>query len=127
MSSTPRASFNDPKIKKYLCHSLAMSSKDFHASDVINLGRCNITIFVSNSNNLLLGFEVLSSKTIKNLGGLSYFIVRNPDSMDSDVYFDSSFFLKPFDSKEAFLSKAESIERLLEYPEFREWMVWNFL
>jgi hypothetical protein len=61
------------------------------------------------------------------IGEFSFSVENSPFDIRINLYFNDSRFLNNFASQDAFLSKSESIEKLMEYPDFKEWLVWNII
>jgi hypothetical protein len=59
------------------------------------------------------------------IGEFSFYAEQNPFDTQIILYFNDSRFLSDFSSPNTFLSKSESIERLMEYKDFRGWLIWN--
>ncbi len=59
------------------------------------------------------------------IGEFSFFAQRNPFDCQPDLYFDEARFMDDFSSPNGYLTKSASIERLMLYSEFKEWLIWN--
>jgi len=59
------------------------------------------------------------------VGEFSFYAERDPFKYGIDLYYNDSRFLSDFASPSTFLSKPASLERLMEYPLFAEWLIWN--
>ncbi len=59
------------------------------------------------------------------IGEFSFYCERNPLNYEINFYYNDSRFLDDFASPNTFLSKSKSLEKLMEYPLFAEWLVWN--
>ena len=68
---------------------------------------------------------VLSFYERNYIGEFSFYAEQGPFDTTLNLYFNDSRFLSDFASPNTFLSKSESIERLMEYKDFREWLIWN--
>lgn len=59
------------------------------------------------------------------IGEFSFYAEKDPFDTTINLYFNDSRFLSDFASPNTFLSKSASLEKLMEYPLFAEWLIWN--
>lgn len=59
------------------------------------------------------------------IGTFGYDIQRSPFSFDICLSRRNILFQKTVDRKNYPLSRSEAIERLMDYPDFKEWLIWN--
>lgn len=59
------------------------------------------------------------------IGEFSFYAERSPIDYGIILSYNDSRFLSDFASPNTFLSKSESLEKLMEYPLFAEWLIWN--
>lgn len=59
------------------------------------------------------------------IGEFSFYAQRSLMEYEIILYYNDSRFLDDFGSLNTFLSKSASLERLMEYPLFGEWLIWN--
>lgn len=59
------------------------------------------------------------------IGEFSFYAEQNPFDTTINLCFNDSRFLSDFASPNTFLSKSASLEKLMEYHLFAEWLIWN--
>ncbi len=73
-------------------------------------------------------FEILFRDSWDNLiGSFVYFVSKDPISTDLILSLKDVLFLSGFDSNRSYLTKSQAIEKLMEYPDIKEWLLWNQL
>ncbi len=61
------------------------------------------------------------------IGEFSFTIECSPIDYSLKFHFHDVRFLDDFASPNGYLTKSASLERLMEYPEFKEWLIWNVI
>ena len=116
--------FTDPVILKFLDESWLSS---------IPSGKINREILVGHSS-IHIGFDAKlipqlnsSFRTEKYIfiGSFSYHLERNPISIELTPIFAQSLFMETLVGKTIIYSKTAAIEKLMNYPDFKEWLLWN--
>lgn len=70
--------------------------------------------------------EILFRDKLDNLiGSFLYFISRDPANTELILFLKDVLFLSSFDSNRSYLTKSQAIEKLMEYPDIKEWLLWN--
>jgi hypothetical protein len=59
------------------------------------------------------------------IGEFSFYAQRSPIDYGIILSYNDSRFLDDFGSLNTFLSKSASLERIMGYPLFSEWLIWN--
>ncbi len=71
-------------------------------------------------------FEILFRDKLDNLiGSFLYFISKDPVNTELILFLKDVLFLSSFDSNRSYLTKSQAVEKLMEYPDIKEWLLWN--
>lgn len=119
-----RPVFSDPVILKFLDERWLFHQSSGKVWREIPVGRLSISVSFDTTEfpALYISFR----NEIDNfIGCFSYHLERCPISTELTPIFAESFFLETFDRKNSYLSRAAAIEKLMNYPEFKEWLLWN--
>jgi hypothetical protein len=116
--------FTDPVILKFLDESWLASSTSGKINSEILVGHSSIHIGFDAKLTPQLHISFLTEK-YNFIGSFSYHLERNPVSMELTPIFVQTLFLETFGKQKSYLSKTASIEKLMNYPDFKEWLLWN--
>jgi len=114
--------FTDPVVLKFLdenwlfSHTSSKVHRDIPAGHSIISIRFDSTQFPS----LYIDF-----RTDNFVGSFSYHLEKSPISMEMIPISMDTLFMETFGRQNSYLSKTAAIEKLMTYPDFREWLLWN--
>lgn len=116
--------FTDPVILKFLDENWLFSQPSKQVWREILKGCCTISVRFDSTEfpSLYITFR---AETDNFIGSFSYHLERSPISMELTPIFVESLFMENFGSKNSYLSKTAAIEKLMNYPDFKEWLLWN--
>lgn len=116
--------FTDPVILKFLDEAWLSSQSSDQLWKGIPTGHSMISVSFNGTEypNLHITFRDYNNDLV---GSFSYHLKRSSISMELTPFFVESFFLETFGKQNSYLSKAAAIERLMDYPDFKEWLLWN--
>ena len=116
--------FTDPVILKFLDESWLSSIPSGKVSREILVGHSIIRIGFDTKLIHQLNISFLTEK-YNFIGSFSYHLERSPISMELTPIFVESLLMETFGRQNSYLSKTAAIEKLMNYPDFKEWLLWN--
>lgn len=116
--------FTDPVILKFLDEGWLFSKPFYKINREIPVGHSIISISFDAKliPQLYISFR---TETDNFIGSFSYHLERSPISMELTPIFVESLFMETFGRQNSYLSKTAAIEKLMNYPDFKEWLLWN--
>lgn len=61
------------------------------------------------------------------IGAFTYNLVRDPFHNQCNISQAECLFLEKFGSLNSYMSTSAAVEKLMEYPDIKEWLLWNQL
>lgn len=119
-----RPVFTDPVILKFLDERWLFNQSSGKVWREIPVGYSIISISFDAKliPQLYISFR---TETDDLVGSFSYHLERSPISMELTPIFVESLFMETFGRQNSYLSKTAAIEKLMNYPDFKEWLLWN--
>lgn len=127
MESNVNTTFTDPVILKFLDESWLSSQPSKQVWRDIPTGCSTISVSF-NSTEFPCLYITFRTETDNLVGSFSYHLERlerSPISIELTPIFVESLFMETFGRKNSYLSRTASIEKLMNYPDFKEWLLWN--
>jgi hypothetical protein len=59
------------------------------------------------------------------IGGFTYILVKNSTNEHCYILRSDCLFLDGFGASRSYLVTSQAIEKLMEYPDIKEWLIWN--
>ena len=116
--------FTDPVILKFLDESWLSNQPSKQVWKGIPIGGSTISVSF-NSTEFPCLYITFRTETDNLVGSFSYHLERNPISIELTPIFVESLFMETFGRQNSYLSKTAAIEKLMNYPDFKEWLLWN--
>lgn len=119
-----RPGFTDPVILKFLDERWLFNQSSGKVWREIPVGHSIISISFDATEfpSLYISFrDEIGSFAVS----LSYHLERCPISTELTPIFVESLFMETFGRQNSYLSKTAAIEKLMTYPDFKEWLLWN--
>lgn len=116
--------FTDPVILKFLDENWLFSQSSKEVWKEIPTGCCMISVRFNSTEFPCLYITFLTEK-YNFIGSFSYHLERSLISMELTPIFAQSLFMETFGRQNSYLSKTAAIEKLMNYPDFKEWLLWN--
>ena len=124
MEPNVNTNFTDPVILKFLDEGWLSSIPSGKINREIPVGHSSIHIGFDAKLTPQLNISFLTEK-YNFVGSFSYRLERSPISMELTPILVQNLFMKTLGNKISYPSKAAAIERLMDYPDFKEWLLWN--
>jgi hypothetical protein len=123
-SDLNKPAFTDERILKFFNKQWVTSCHSGFASQIIELGELEIHVSfnIRKSPELVIYFRSKGNGTI---GYFTYNLRIDPFFSELRVIGQGCFFLESFDSIESLMTRSAAIEKLMTYPDFKEWLLWN--
>lgn len=61
----------------------------------------------------------------KYIGAFTYNLIKDPINNQCEILRSECLFLDGFGTNRSYLVTSQAIERLMEYPDIKEWLIWN--
>lgn len=128
-SNLNRPNFTDPVILK-------LTNSDYWVTSVTNritrkeirLRESVIVVYlnIGQPHQINPAFEILFRDKNDNLiGSFLYFIFRQPINTELVLSLKDVLFLSDFGGNKSYLTKSQAIEKLMQHPDIKEWLLWN--
>lgn len=119
-----KPTFTDPVLLKFLDENWLFPQSSNKVWREIPVGHLNISINFDARQfpSLYISFR---NEIDDLVGSFSYHLERSPVSTEMIPIFCESLFLETFGRQNSYLSKTAAIEKLMNYPDFKEWLLWN--
>ena len=116
--------FTDPLVLKFLDENWLFSHTSRKVHRDITAGHSIISISFDSMEFPCL-YITFRMDTGNFIGSFSYHLERSPISMEMAPILVDTLFMETFGRKTSYLSKTAAIEKLMTYPDFKEWLLWN--
>ncbi len=118
--------FTDPVILKFMDSAWLFSKPHNKVKSEIPVGHSFISISFDARQfpSLYISFR---KDSLDMIASFSYHLERSPISMEMTPIFIESLSMETFGRMNSCLSKTAAIEKLMTYPDFKEWLLWNRL
>jgi hypothetical protein len=124
MEPNVNTAFTDPVILKFLDEGWLSSIPSGKINSEILVGHSSIHIGFDAKLTPQLHISFLTEK-YNFVGSFSYHLERSPVSMELTPILAQNLFMETLGNKISYPSKTAAIERLMDYPDFKEWLLWN--
>jgi hypothetical protein len=123
-SDLNKPAFTDERILKFFNKQWVVTIPSGHTYEVIRVGELNICLNLNlrQSPHLSLHFYSKNNDTI---GCFTYNLSMNISSNELEATTGEPFFLETFNSRDSLMTRSAAIEKLMTYPDFKEWLLWN--
>lgn len=85
-----------------------------------------ISLYLDTNYNNKPPLEILFRDYKDNLiGAFTYYVFRDPIDVQCSLSRAECLFLDGFGTSRSYMTPSKAIEKLMEYPDIKEWLLWN--
>jgi hypothetical protein len=85
-----------------------------------------ISLYLDLSYNTSPPLEIMFRDNKDNLiGAFTYYLFRDPIDAQCSISRAECLFLEGFGTDRSYMTTSKAVEKLMEYPDIKEWLLWN--